>query len=124
MNDALIPCPFCGSDVIGVTLPNFDIECKNLKCSLKLSYVTMADAIATWNTRAAPTMREWHWVAFGNHTLVEKTFNTQVIWTGLKWQAYMGIGFSIEIGLGYATCELAQSACVAYIKDKLKEWLV
>lgn len=45
MPNAMLPCPFCGSEALRVR-DNFAIECK--ACG---AFVVSADAKGTWNTR-------------------------------------------------------------------------
>ncbi len=90
-----------------------------------VTYATESEAIAAWNTRAAPTMKPWVWSDRPTSEyitkLTESTYCAMVTtrWVGF-WDASIG---NADLGR-HATCELAQAACVAYVERKLKEWLL
>ena len=56
-DNALKPCPFCGSDLVLVhetdwsTPPTWSAHCCNKECPLNGAKFTRAAAIAAWNTR-------------------------------------------------------------------------
>lgn len=68
---SLLPCPFCGCDAL--VQPTYDIDtgecdgyfawCSNYECECKpqtRNYITEAEAIEAWNTRAERTCRDVH----------------------------------------------------------------
>jgi hypothetical protein len=118
----LKPCPFCGSEGVGV-FTDGTVYCE---CGLCAATAYTAEA---WNTRAAPTMKAWEWAMSSDdrhHT--EPTFKAQVTYAGSGlWRAVIDstVVSSNDGGMGlFSSVKLAKAACVAYVEGKLKEWSV
>ena len=134
----LKPCPFCGGGDIefirGTHRVSTKYTCDNCGCALESGETWQAPA--AWNTRAAPTMKPWEWVA------IELRYGTSATYTcnGFTivnddchgWLAWMngkdGTRFDLDNKNGHDywhdSESDAQAACVAYVERKLKEWLI
>ena len=115
------------------------VRCMSDECkipSVGINYCEEAEAITAWNTRAAPTMKAWEWVA------IELLYGTSATYTcnGFTivnddchgWLAWMngkdGTRFDLDNKNGHDYWHDseadAKATCVAYVEGKLKEWVV
>jgi len=105
-------CPFCGGGDITPVLYDNAGMCED--CGATCNH--------HWNTRAAPTMKQWEWDESNSHGRMFKckTFDAVICSEFGEWRSQV-IGNLIKYS---ATIADAQAACVAYVEGKLKEWLV
>lgn len=111
-------CPFCGGgDITPV-----------LYCKTYDNAGMCEDCGATcnhWNTRAAPTMKQWEWVERNachdplGHVWHCENYNAFMVRDGANWKTRIGNEHICSLPI-----KEAQAACVAYVEGKLKEWLV
>jgi len=150
MIDALIPCPICGGAADFFEYDSgyrFYASCKNEGCPVLITTKTIrpghndkSDAVTAWNTRAAPLMKPWVWVHHGppcgysmKSDLVELTYKAVVNSDDTGYWATVDervMTRTIEHPIGSSTGYMyfdseadAQSACVAFVEHKFKEWL-
>lgn len=113
-------CPFCGGgDITPV-----------LYCKTYDNAGMCEDCGATcnhWNTRAAPTMKQWEWeVQSGDEwftcLIVEPTYKAKVTMCAGSsvWRAHVDGKYFGE----FMFCNAAKNACKIFVENKLKEWLV
>jgi Lar family restriction alleviation protein len=125
----LKPCPFCGgADVVDIAKPVNDegdmesfVECYT--CGAMVAHSSLAGLhLQIWNTRAAPTMKQWEWVEGDGASVVWACldFKAYVYSDCGMWRAYVDCR---SVG-SFAVPEAGRAACVAYVEGKLKEWLV
>lgn len=123
-------CPFCGGEAEHEPVDIYgDEDSKRDTCTK--CHATAPSEI--WNTRAVLMMKPWEWVeaelVWGfwggkfprGKSYREQRYQSHVrnvvddIWTAHANNVYLG---------RFASLELAKAACVEYVENKLKEWLV
>ena len=134
----LKPCPFCGAldgDAVLTTYEDSDenveacIRC--YRCGFYLVHETECGnetLLKIRNTRAAPTMKAWEWVAVNGgacFTCDKRKSHVQLNRHG--WWASQNGGQVIMNGdkpKYFATDREAMDACFNAVEQELKEWLV
>ena len=135
MTEQLKPCPFCGGEaefIGGLPKSGCDrVECT--KCWAEVYGDDRDEAIAAWNTRAAPKVKPLVWAGeendcylicdFGNHWYEVSVTDTlerpcDYVWKATCEESMGGVDF-----LGTGTFAEAKALCQSDWERRLGEWL-
>jgi len=129
MSEKIKTCPICNGDSITMIARadmnpfKHGIECSNTDCPAPLRtklFRTFNEAIAAWNTRAAPLMKKWEWMSDNNGSFrFTRTLTAaEIITTAEGFHAYVN-----GRDCGFHKClEAAKKACFDFVVEKVSSW--